>query len=291
MSNVQTAASATAVNYPIVAALLATERILGKDRKWSAVNTKQQVFLETVFNRIKTDVPEIPEIESISSRDYTRLNSFLKDKGFDIQLEPFQPSDFGVVSVLKLVMEWLKKGEVTTITVNDTSYPAVRMKKNGVSFYRSINFKHTIIQVKTKTEDVVYLTAVDEPVAESKLWSLGAGLLETRTHYYPDYLGVIFPMIDLDTQPDISWLQGMYTMGTDGRPGIISQAKQQTRFKMDELGATVESAVTMGLMRSMLGPTYYKIDRPFLAVVHRPSLKQPIFVGYLNTDCWKQPKR
>ncbi len=287
--------SSTVCNHPIVACLVAMEQILGSNRKWRGVNVRQREFISEVFEAMRNEVSNFPELESISSRDYNEINGFLKSKGFDIQLNPFYPPDFGVASVLKLAMEWLVKGEATTIHKYGHSgmdqFPAVLMKKNGTDFYEAPDFKNPIVAIKTKTEDVVYLTMVDKPLLETDLRPMARVMLATKNPSFENYLGVVFPMIDLDTQPDISWLCGMNTNGDDGAPGIISQAKQQTRFKMDELGATVESAVAMAVMRGLGGPTYHIIDKPFLAVVERPSLKEPVFVGYLTEECWKRPKR
>jgi hypothetical protein len=97
-------------------------------------------------------------------------------------------------------------------------------------------------------------------------------------------------MVNLDMQPDISWLLRMSTVDQAGMPWAISQALQQTKFAMDEFGATVESAAAIGV-RCLCLPNRYQIDRPFVAAVFRPGLKLPIFIGYLDTDCWNRPPR
>lgn len=102
---------------------------------------------------------------------------------------------------------------------------------------------------------------------------------------------LVFPMVDLDMRPDISWLIGMDTEGDDGLPGIILQAVQQTRYAMDTVGAKVENAAAVGLARGVVPLADHVIDRPFLAIVRRPGLTQPLFAGYIATDCWRKPDR
>lgn len=288
----KTTTSTTVVSYPIISALVEAETELGKDRQWNPVNKTQENFLNTIFADTRDEVASIPEIESTSSRSHEVINNFLRERGFSIQLSPFQcPDDFGVASVLKLALEWLIKGKATTIQSKGVIYPAVRMDAKGINFYSSPGHNHPVVIIKTKSGDEVCLTMVDEPLSQEELSSKATGIFKTLHNSTEQFAGLIFPMIDLDQQPDISWLLGMNTMGEDGKPGIISQALQQTKFSMDELGAQVQSAVAIAVSRTMSGPPHHVIDKPFICVVTRGNLTQCIFTGYLAEDCWKNWKR
>ncbi len=288
----KTTASTTVVSYPIIAALVEAETELGENRRWNAVNKAQQGFLDIIFSDTREEVGNIPEIESTSSRSHEVINNFLRRRGFSIQLDPFnQPGDFGVASVLKLVLEWMIKGKATTIQSKGVIYPAVRMDAKGVNFYNSPEHNHPIVVIKTKSGDEVGLTMVDESLSQEDLAFKAATVFKTLHPSDEEFAGLIFPMIDLDQQPDVSWLLGMNTMGKDGRPGIISQALQQTKFSMDELGAQVQSAVAIAVSRGIGGPVHHVIDKPFICVVSRGDLTQFIFTGYLAQDYWKKPAR
>lgn len=289
------AATSTSVMYPIVTALVAAEAELGPNRDWKPINDKQRRFLSNIFAPSREEATKIPEIESTSSRNHEVINEFLRSRGFSIKLDPFQsPSDFGVASVLKLALEWLEKGTKTQITAQGQGtqlYPAVHME-GGVQFFTAQGHEHQVVKLLTKSGDEVYLTMMDKPVPQDDLditaLRLLCNLSPNRQHSK-----VVFPMVDLDQQPDISWLVEMWTpTNVPNEFGIVKQALQQTKFAMDEVGAKVESAVAIGMVRSVsrVAPPY-RIDKPFLAVVTRPTLKQPIFVGYLDTDCWKKPVR
>ncbi len=283
----------TSVVYPIISALVAAEAELGPNRQWTATNDAQQQFLATAFGPSRNEVSGIPEIESTSSRNYEVVNEFLRSRGFSIQLSPFQrPDDFGTASVLKLALEWLEKGTETQVqTQGDETqlYPAVRMN-GGVRFFNAPNHPHTVVRLSTKSGDDVYLTMMDQPVSEDQLSNKAIELLGNLTYSNREFEGVIFPMVDLDVQPDITWLLSMNTTGDDGKPGIISQALQQTKFSMDEIGAKVQSAVAIAVSRG-IGPAPHRINKPFLTVVKRFGLNKPLFVGYIDTDCWKKPAR
>jgi len=100
-----------------------------------------------------------------------------------------------------------------------------------------------------------------------------------------NYEGASFPMIDLDEKPDIDWILGMHI----SQDYYIEQAKQQTKFRMNEKGARVQSAVGMTFLCKSAGPAPHIIDRPFLLWIKRDGLDFPLFAGLFAEDCWKEP--
>ncbi len=287
--------TATSVVYPIVGALVAAEKELGPHRPWKALDEVQHQFIELAFAPGRDEVSDMPELESIASQDIATVNRFLRDRGFVIELKPTGAAgEIGIASVLKLMLEWLEKGIETGVRLQNTDrmFPAVLLKK-GIEFLELPDHFEPIVRIETVSGDVVYLTMTDEAVAEEELNGFALRIMSGTKPSLQQYPGVIFPMIDLDLQPDLGWLIGLSTFGRDGRIAVITQAVQQTKFCMDHVGAKVESAVAMMISRgiSLDAPKPHTIDRPFLAVVARPFLTQPIFVGYLGTDCWKKPVR
>ncbi|TFH06004.1 MAG: hypothetical protein E4H14_11635, partial [Candidatus Thorarchaeota archaeon] len=109
-----------------------------------------------------------------------------------------------------------------------------------------------------------------------------------------EYDGFIFPKIDLDEETVLEWILDLRFETPKGVEPfyVISQALQQTKLKMNELGFRVKSAVALGILAGAapkkLEP--YVINRPFLMWITRPGLSKPLFIGYLNKDVWKDPK-
>jgi hypothetical protein len=101
------AKTSTRVIHPIISALIAAETELGQNRTWEGRSELQQEFIR-LFEANRAETSNIPEIENISSRDHKIINEFLRSRGFQIELQPFAPSDFGVASVLKLKLEWAR---------------------------------------------------------------------------------------------------------------------------------------------------------------------------------------
>ena len=286
-----TSSAKTVVTYPLVAALVKAEDILGKNWVWTPINGMQSRFLADFFRVCRNEVLGIPEIQSIASWSAEEINTFLGRRGFDSQLQPFDSSTFGMASVLDLLVEWVRKGKKTRVkcVLDQQWYDAARLK-NGITYLRSSLHPHPIAAIATKTGDVVYMTKLDDAPDGFDLVAL-AEQLANLSHRVHEFGGLVFPMVDLNQQSEVSWILNMRT-STDDRPeAYISQAVQQTILKMNEKGARVKSASGGGVI--VLGTPKEKpdifIDAPFLVWFKRPLLNKPLFVGYIATEDWKNP--
>lgn len=288
--------SKTTVVYPIITALVKAEEIVGPQRKWEAVNRQQKQFLRAFFLPCRQESGSIAEIESIAAFTAEEINRFLRERGFGIQLQPFQSNErwkeFGIASVLDLLVSWLEPGQQRTLTGRDQrEYPAVRLAKKGSSFYKSSRHEHPIVQLKTQSSDLVYLSKLERPLADFELFQYAQELAGSLKPIY-DYDGVVFPMVDLKQEEDVSWLSKMWTTNLEGRETKIAQALQETHLAMNELGAHAQSAFAGSVMMSMAfrrpNPDLV-IDEPFLIWFERPGLSKPLFVGRITEEDWKNP--
>lgn len=265
-------------------------------------NTKhQKEFLDDIVP-ISDSIGEIPEIESIASRDVDVINSFLRARGFDISLQPFHPNDmsFGVAAVMELLSKWMKPGERWIIHHNRQKYAGVRVK-DDVQFFESPGQNYPIARLNCTNGDQYYMTRRDEMIdlfnqgIETCTLNITKSIVDGMRQIY-DYGAVVFPMIDFEEKPDIGWIVGLQEFDT-GDVHCIRQAIQQTKFKMNHIGAEVKSAVAMEIMASGCLNTSFSKSRPdlvinkqFLLWVKRPGIELPLFVGHLFPDCWADPK-
>ena len=287
---------------PVAGCLEAAEEVLGLDRKWEPANCfaepttlKKQIALLDVYERLRKVIPGLSEINSIASLDYTVINRFLKEQGFTIQLDPCD-GELCVASVLDVLVEWIEVGDITKVYRDKQEFPAAKIK-HGVNFLKHDDFVHPIVTLDTKSGDTVYMLvheAIEDPfqLLDFIQQISQQAVLNNRDEWGARHEGVIFPMIDYNEEIDISWIVGMNTVGTDGQPAIISQAKQQTKFKMNQIGARVKSAAAMSMCRGISAkPKPYVIDQPFLCWILRKSVLgfDPIFVGHFGEANWKNP--
>ena len=283
--------SKTIVMSPINGVLGKSEDILGKDRLWNPVNNEQYHFLTDFFSK-RDHLRGFSEKEFRNwvSRIASELNEVLRREGFDIQLQDFQDGEFGIVSILDVLVEWLVRGMKTEIYVNDTEYPAVRLENTAFEPYTSFGHRHPIAMLYTKSGDKVYMTIADRPYRDFGLIDRINGIrgdLRRASRY--DYLK--FPMVNLNHQVDISWLKGMWTIDANsGQRAEISQALQQVKFKMNETGARVKSAVAIGVrFVSALSNQPLVIDKPFFLWIEREGMSTPIIYAYIDQEDWKDP--
>ena len=253
---------------------------------WTAYNEKQAKYLEIYRNCRGANIPEIESRVSVG--DVTPVNEFLRQRGFSIQLDQLgDPRDLAIASILELFLKWLSKGEKSSVFYLSEPYSAVNLT-SGVEVVRCDGFSNAVAKIATKNGDTVYMTIpMAKPIDSFGVFELARKLIvagTSRTQTYEDR--VIFPKIELDTQPDISWIIGLSDRLKE--KWEIGQALQQTKVKMDEEGVTIKEAVAIGVVcLSAFRPSIpLVINKPFLFVVKREGLKEPLFSAYLDTDGW-----
>lgn len=292
--------SRTLKTFPVLGCLAAAGDFLGKPCQWTAVSgpagDTQRRFLERF-----TPTTRIHEINALgntlqrkASADAKVINDWLSEKGWpDVKVPPpGGPDGFCVASVLDVLVEWIKLGNKTTIRVENASFPAVSIGKDGVSAVRVPGHDSPIVQLATKSGDTVFMTihsqpASDDPFAIQSAVDTLRGKLANAVPV-KQLLGTIFPMISHSDAEDLSWIINMRTFPAPDSH-YIAYAVQRTRFRMNEQGARAQSAAAMALKRSGPVGEWVIIDKPFLLWIERKGIELPLFAGWFGTDSWKDP--
>lgn len=171
-------------------------------------------------------------------------------------------------------------------------------------FFGSKIHKYPIACLATKSNDAMYMsTKVNVVMYMTIIDSVpdnidGLGLIMkaeelSKNKQFTDYNfgGLRFPMVNINQGVDIGWLKGMATVGKDNLPYYISQALQQNKLRINEIGARAQSAtaISVRLMSAVPPPPDYTIDRPFLVWFERRGLSKPIFAAYVTEEDWRNP--
>lgn len=280
--------------YTITAAIEQAEKTMKLRNDWQTKNETQKRFLKNFLQACRGD--KVPEIEVEVASEAEKINSFLEKKGFSIRLQPFPPNTLGFAGILDLIVQWLYPGEKVKIDAKKGgTYDGVRIKKEGVTFFESTvrGHRHVIAGIRTKSDDIVFITVPNEPFEVSGLDLLEvAGSLSKNMDILPGtYEGVRFPMVDLDITNDIEWLKGMSTVNAREIPAEITQAVQQIKIKMNEKGARFQSATAIAVtFKCVAVPKPDLIIRePFLVWVERYELEKPIMAVFVTEENWKNP--
>ncbi len=295
------------VFYPIFSALTAAQSFIETERGhhisplptsvsgWNAANEAQANLL-SLYPVASPESTTINDIQTKVDTDAEPLNQFMKDHGFVIELAPFpDPTYFGVVSIMNVLVNWLKPGETEKIVSNNVSFKAVSMEDH-VTVHSSRNHSHPVAELKTTTGERVYMTIADKSYEGQELLIRIETICENLEASKERWGGVVFPKIDLNQEVDISWLKELNVCVTSGKdlPGgkyVLKEALQQTKFRMNELGARAESAVAISMCfeSCMMPRPKVMIDQPFFCWIERDGLSLPLFAGYLDRDSWKDP--
>ncbi len=282
--------STTTVVGPIVTAVKGLEQVTGPLRPWQATNKTQGEFLTEYFEPCHAEFADLKEIETKASWDADELNAFAASKGFNLKLDEFGPGECGVVSVLDLLVAWLVPGTKVPVKSGGKKYPGFRLA-HGVSFCSAPGHNNPIAVLNTKSNDRVCVTVLTEKVPKGFALEALANELSASKQNAGGFDAVVCPMIDLDQKVDISWLKKMSTCSTIGKAWTITQAKQQTKLRMNEKGARAQSAVSIGAVATSLRMPRpdLVIDKPFLIWFERDGLSRPLFVGHITPEDWKEP--
>jgi hypothetical protein len=280
--------SETVVGAPIVGALVEAERFIGSGRGWVATNPDQEAFLRVFFaTRADLELLSAEELRSWASGDATELNAVLEREGFAIRIPALGPSEFGVLSILDVLVEFVREGERATVTYEGMTYPAVRLAAAGIVIPAGVDHDEPVVLLATTSGDRICMTVADRPrsgfdlLARIEVLRAGLGAIDAPAG------SVVFPMVDLSQEEELGWLVGMHTDGDD--PYAVSHGAQQTKFRMDTRGARVESAAVVAVRVMAAIPRDLVIDRPFFCWVERDGVRAPILAAYVDREHWADP--
>jgi hypothetical protein len=296
----------TQVVLPILGCLKAAEEFLGehegwnqikREVKWAPQNEDQYQFLKR-FLDAKAVVDALGDnLKRKADRDINVINAWLKEHGFDIQLYPeADPRTFAVASILDVLVEWVKEGDITTIYNSKGTFPAVKIKSDGDNIVRFTSREihpFPIAGIRTKSRDLVRMSVLD--FMPDDTFAISDKVEQLRKATVRANIGgcdgVIFPMVDYNRPVDIEWICGMET-GDKPDDYYIGQALQQTIFRMNEKGAHAKSAVAMTMRCKCMEShdNWIRIDKPFILWIERPGVATPLFAGVFAEDVWKKPE-
>src|SRR3989344_1990290 len=280
----------------------------------------QQQTLLPLLPYFNAELAKIPELKAWASTVAEDLNSILAKEGFNIRLDPWPKEDeadkFGVVSILDLAVKWIEAGDGTARitpgmsnrplgprrTFPRETSPAFKLDRvgNKIEFFESED-ADPLIRIATQNGDFVWLRVRPKPLDQFGLYDAVRAEHAARSKgpsaRFAKVEDVTIPKVHFRKEVDIDWMCGLTQYGTLAeKPGqfVISQAKQEVRFAMNEVGARAKTATALLVARSIaVDPTirHVVVDDDFLLWIERPGVNNiPIFVGYFEKDSWKDPK-
>lgn len=294
--------TASAVFAPIIKALIECENYVQGIvyNGWMPSNLKQRMFLGRFYaHRHELEAFGPDELKAWARKTAEELNQILADHKYEIRLQPWPDNEgsFGVVAIMDALARWIQPGERQQIRCenDELNYPGVKLTRYAHKF-SSPAHRHPLLAIQAQDNYEVWMTLANEPLSGLDLVCRIQDIRDAGLRMEAQNAHGYFPMINLHHETDIGWLKGIHAVGKDtGQPVIITQALQETKFRMNEFGAHAQSAVALGATRGMSPPSVH-INAPFYLWILKdmgaggPKLKNiPVFAGYLDTDCWEDP--
>ena len=227
---------------------------------------------------------EVPNLTDVMSSEVQiggvdKVNEFLVDEGFSIQLESIAgPDDIAAASVLDIGVEWLQAGESGEMRLSDSNgqidYDSEKVDSVTMSIPEDLDenearpfftgtvegHEHPIAVVRTAEGYLVCMTRLDEaPEGSTDLHSLAESMTQ-NSDFTNEYGAISFPMVDFHREGDINEI-----LGAELGKYKITEAKYEHMLRMNENGARAQAAAAAVASKGMdEGPPKLYIDGPFL---------------------------
>lgn len=268
--------------FTMPAALAAADAII-PNATWAAdaSNPDQVAWLEAFRRRadIAQDMPEVHRNATTSADDHI---AWLKAEGWDAQITQGAPGDLFLASTINIVAKWLEAGRAYK---HHTGVDRVTLKK-GATVVRQAGAQ-PIVKVVTQHPGYVFVfQQLDRaPASEQELLSIAT---DASAHRAFEEVHLDFPQVDLRVKNDAQYMIGLRS-GHD----VVSQAAEQCRLELNEIGGRASAAAEVAVSRGFsMGPATVYIEGPFMVAVVRTNAQgsdNVAFAAYVDRDSWKRP--
>jgi hypothetical protein len=277
--------------FTMPAALAAANAFLGNpiqgNPTWVAnpENEEQVRWLEMFRQRAHVAERDLAEYIHAHGTDHLPDHAaFLAKHGWAAQINQGSPSEIYLAAVLAAGGAWMEPGHAT----DRRGFRRACLKQ----YTRFVDTTgQQIVHIPTRNRDLSYLlmevnatrvhSFTERDLADVSLYMVGAHLGATEAGRY-EAAEVEFPMIDLSTKSDAS-----YMIGLSAGKNRVSQAAEAFTLQMNHLGGMARAAAEIAIARG--GPRRISIDGPFVTAVVSRQAAEPLFAAFCDEDSWKEP--
>jgi hypothetical protein len=258
--------------------------------------------------KLEDELPKLTEImkgaAGMGNAGCEKVNTFLRENGFSIQLEPSgRENSAYAASVLDVPFEWEKQGEKVDIHLTDDKGVELRtdgknspISVEGVKLSGGFEVMETpkgtpVLKIDTKGDETVYMVPAygknlpqDAVTLRRQIDSLKTKLTASSEKYDTAQ----FPMVDYSKSGEIAELKWAKIEGTDK---YLDQAKYEHILKMNEFWGRAKwsAAVELRSRWFSIEPETkdLKITGSFLIWVEKNNT--PVFQAQIQPDAMKKP--
>lgn len=267
--------------FTMPAALAAADHLLGHAPEWVGdPNNPQQLAWLQSFRR-RADIAR--SIEQVASHATDRAVShveWLRARGWEAQITQGSANDIYLGATLNVFARWRTVGEA----YREGGCDRVLLKKDVVTSTRTRG-EHPVVEVFTRDDRFTFcFQQVDAAPTDQQALADHALSMVCRHAHESTYLD--FPMVDAAWRDDAA-----HMLGLRSGPNVVTQACEQLRLELNEIGGRASAAAEIAVTRGMTNVV--KIDGPFVVAVNRNGTprngEKVLFAAYCDRDSWRKP--
>jgi hypothetical protein len=245
----------------------------------------QQWFLDAYSKGAVTDLPQYSDnLQVMTADSHDEIAAWFTGRGFPTTAKEL-PADYQAVgAIFDLHVNWKARATERTIYFplpnqgGDIRYEGVRMT-DEFEIFNLIGHEHPLISIPTDQPGwTVYLVKAgkDENPDPAFLPARAKELMELPRTPSPMKI-IIFPVIRMAGDIDVSWLAGMSGIGS---------AEQKIRFRFNAQGRFPEKILEVIDPQVDTRPVTYLILRRFYFILAHSKMTYPAFVALSASDSW-----
>jgi len=268
--------------FTMPAALAAADELLGGVPSWSGDQgaPEQRAWL-VAFRRRSQVAAGISEIHSHATVIAEHHAAWLHAQGWDAQITQGGPHDILLAATLNIVAKWREAGHA----YQQGGVDRVGLKKGAYTTSTPENGQRPVVEVATQHPSFTFcFQQVDD--APPSITELLARALDMVSRSASEEVHFDFPMVDLRVHDNAGYMLGLHS-GLN----MVTQAAEQLRLELNEVGGRASAAAEVAVTRS--SHRTVKIDGPFIVAVNRNGAPKDgdkvVFAAYCDRSAWRKP--
>lgn len=207
--------------------------------------------------------------------------AWLKSEGWEAQITQGTSMDLFLASTLNIVAKWNEVGRA----YQEQGIDRVLLKKGARASVPGA--KHPVVAVSTQQDrfNFCFQQVDTAPTTVDALTTCALDMVGTTAR---EEVHLDFPMVDLLVRDDAKYMHGLHA-GTN----VITQAAEQLRLELNEVGGRASAAAEIRVTRGIRKTPTIKMDGPFVVAIYRNGAPQDadtiLFAAYVDRDAWKKP--
>jgi len=267
--------------FTMPAALAAADEILGNPT-WLGLpgNAAQAAWLES-FRRRADLAAAMPEIHRNATSSAAAHVAWLKSEGWEAQITQGTPFDLFLASTLNIVAKWHTIGRA----YKEKDVDRVILKKGATA---SAGPGRPVVEVATQHPSFTFhfQQVVVPPPSLAGLMTYALDMVGQSAR---ESVSLDFPMVDLCVRNDAKYMIGLHAGENE-----VTQAAEQLRLELNEVGGRASAAAEIAVTRSVHFTRTVKIDGPFVVAISRNGAPKDadkvMFAAYVDRDAWRKPE-